>query len=886
MPVTATFASLSVAAGNAPTAIGIAAPSDSQYPAGKLRIRIAGLPGDGTVYLADGITPVLPGELLSVAELIGLTFAGGAGAAGQSGQLTYVVTDPAGAAADGTASLSVVANTDGPQTTPVVLSVAANGGPTAINIAAPRDPQDAAANLTVKALGLPTDGRVLLADGVTPVMPGQVLSVAQLTQLKFAPDPGSIAESSLFSYSVTDPTGNSSLGGAVLSIAPAGNILTVGPGQRYSTIAAAVAAAHDGDTIQVQAGTYLNDFAVINTKVTLEGIGGMVNMVATAPIPNGKAILVTNTDVTINNFSFSGAKVTDGNGAGIRYQAGNLVLNHDAFFSNQDGLLGGGGSGSITINDSEFANNGVGDPNATGYGLTHNLYVDQLAALTINNSYFHDANVGHEIKSLALNTTIQNSRIYDGPSGTASYSIDLPSGGVAVIRDNVIEQGPLSQNPCIISDGERGIVYANNSLTVTGNTILNDLSSPQVLAVKNYTGAVAQISGNKLYGLASNQIAAGASTQSNNQFLASEPGLDLRHPWSPEIAIVPAVPPPAPGKIALAVAADLGAQGDAMTVSGTGTAGYGITVSDGNSVVGTATVAATGRWTVATAPLAAGPHALSATQTDLSGAVGIPSATLNLTVIGGTPNAVDFLGTSGTDLFTGGAGDDTFTFSAADLISTDLVKGGGGNDTLAMTSTGLVRAGGVSGVEAYRLAGGGRNALTLTNAQFAGVTGAAIEVLGGANGNTVDAAAVSGGNRLVFVGGTGDDEVRPGALAMMTGGGGSNQFTFADIGNRTIADFGAGAGNRLLFRDSGFDLGVNEGQGTLTPKYLDASTFVADPGGMFTAGSQRFAYDTTGGTLYYDADGSGPGFARSAVVTLADNAVLNAGPTGNLFFRS
>jgi hypothetical protein len=175
-----------------------------------------------------------------VAELTGLTFAGGADATGQSAQFTYDVTDPAGASATGTASLSVVANTDGPQTSPASLTVAANTGATAINIAAPTDPNDSAANLTITVLGLPPNGSVVLADGVTVVTAGQSLTAGQLTGLKFTPDAGVVAESSLFSYRVTDPAGNSSLGSAILSIAPTGNILTVGPGKQFSTIAAAI----------------------------------------------------------------------------------------------------------------------------------------------------------------------------------------------------------------------------------------------------------------------------------------------------------------------------------------------------------------------------------------------------------------------------------------------------------------------------------------------------------------------------------------------------------------------------------------------------------------------------------------------------------------------
>src|SRR6185436_6213770 len=103
MSVTTTSASLTVARGNSPVAIGIAAPADTQYPASKLRVTVTGLPTDGNVYLSDGVTPVLPGELLSVTELTGLTFAGSPGGTAQSAQFTYSVIDPSGATATGTA---------------------------------------------------------------------------------------------------------------------------------------------------------------------------------------------------------------------------------------------------------------------------------------------------------------------------------------------------------------------------------------------------------------------------------------------------------------------------------------------------------------------------------------------------------------------------------------------------------------------------------------------------------------------------------------------------------------------------------------------------------------------------------------------------------------
>ena len=228
--------------------------------------------------------------------------------------------------------------------------------------------------------------------------------------------------------------------------------LTVGSGQQYPTIAAAVAAAQSGDTINVQAGTYTNDFIIDNDKdLTLQAVGGPVKLVATVNAPDGKAIITEGyrgANLTINGFDISGAKVADGNGAAIRYEGGKLILNDVYIHNNQDGILTANApTGSIAINNSEFAFNGTGD------GRTHNIYVGDIGTLSINNSYIHDAKVGHEIKSRAENTTITNSRIFDNNS-TASYSIDLPNGGNATIQNNVIEQGPNSENGFIIAYGE------------------------------------------------------------------------------------------------------------------------------------------------------------------------------------------------------------------------------------------------------------------------------------------------------------------------------------------------------------------------------------------------------------------------------------------------
>ena len=300
--------------------------------------------------------------------------------------------------------------------------------------------------------------------------------------------------------------------------------LTVGIGQQYATIAAAVAAAVDGDVLLVQAGTYTNDFATIGAKITIQGVGGMARLVATVAPPNGKGILVTNTDVTLRNLEISGAAVPDQNGAGVRYQGGNLVIEDCYIHNNENGLLSNAAAGgTITIRRSEFAYNGFGD------GFTHNIYVGQIAQLTVEDSYLHDAVVGHELKSRALATTITGSRIFDNGS-TASYSVDLPNGGTAVIRNTLIQQGPASQNPAIVHFGGEGTPYASSSLEIADTVVLNGLASGSARLLLNQTTVTASIHDVWTRGLTGGQVVTGPATVAAVAALAVDPPLDTSSP--------------------------------------------------------------------------------------------------------------------------------------------------------------------------------------------------------------------------------------------------------------------------------------------------------------------------------------------------------------------
>jgi uncharacterized protein (TIGR03790 family) len=98
-PVTAP-GHLTVSASAGATPIRIGAPSDPNYPASQLSVRVAALPDGGRVTLSDGVTPVRVQETLTVAQLTGLKFVPSARATTAS-VFAYTVTNPAAGSTPG-----------------------------------------------------------------------------------------------------------------------------------------------------------------------------------------------------------------------------------------------------------------------------------------------------------------------------------------------------------------------------------------------------------------------------------------------------------------------------------------------------------------------------------------------------------------------------------------------------------------------------------------------------------------------------------------------------------------------------------------------------------------------------------------------------------------
>ncbi len=261
--------------------------------------------------------------------------------------------------------------------------------------------------------------------------------------------------------------------GAIATVAPA-RILRVGPGQRYRTPCQAIAAAHPAYTIEIDARgnrTYRGDVCAWSTnRLTIVGVHGRAHIEAAGKSSQGKAIwVIAGNDTTIKNIEFSGARVPDQNGAGIRQEGANLLVEHCYFHDNQEGILAGDNPAStIVIDSTVFAHNGAGD------GFSHNLYINHVRSFTLRYSYSTEARVGHLVKSRALRNYILYDRL-TGEHGNESYELDLPNGGLSYVIGTVIQQGTSTQNPNMIAYGEEGDLNPGSRLFAVNDTFVNDL---------------------------------------------------------------------------------------------------------------------------------------------------------------------------------------------------------------------------------------------------------------------------------------------------------------------------------------------------------------------------------------------------------------------------
>ncbi len=238
-----------------------------------------------------------------------------------------------------------------------------------------------------------------------------------------------------------------------LALAPpaCARTLVVGPalgqqGAAFTRPSEAAAAARAGDRIRILAGTYY-DCAVWSADfLVIEGTGPDTRLTDTTC--QGKAIMVIDgRGVAVRDLTLARARVPDGNGAGIRAEGPDLVIQRVRFENNQDGLLAADQpDGVLRIEDSVFSGNGA----AAGPHPTAALVVGSWARLIVHGTTFEGGTGQAAILSNAALTRIEASRIAAVSPGEGAT---VQAGGGLEIEDTLLgaSAGPRGRHAAVLA---------------------------------------------------------------------------------------------------------------------------------------------------------------------------------------------------------------------------------------------------------------------------------------------------------------------------------------------------------------------------------------------------------------------------------------------------
>jgi hypothetical protein len=281
-----------------------------------------------------------------------------------------------------------------------------------------------------------------------------------------------------------------------------GAVYRVGPNRELRVPSQAARLVRDGDVVLIDASVYRDCAVWRANRLILRGANGIAHVKDISC--EGKGIwVIYGHAVRFENMRFSGSKVAHRNGPGIRFRGGFLVVRNSYFYNNQMGIwTHNKRKSSLLVERSTFQQNG---DCASFCG--HGVYAGSISKLRIVGSTFRSHIFRHHIKSRALITEIVGNRILDGFEGTARFAINIPTGGTAVIRNNVLEKGARSNNGmAMISIGEEGVKNPSRGSVIANNMfkseyrkrtrfVWNRSNQPLTMIGNRFTGKGAKLVG-------------------------------------------------------------------------------------------------------------------------------------------------------------------------------------------------------------------------------------------------------------------------------------------------------------------------------------------------------------------------------------------------------
>ncbi|TPG21085.1 right-handed parallel beta-helix repeat-containing protein [Sphingomonas koreensis] len=184
----------------------------------------------------------------------------------------------------------------------------------------------------------------------------------------------------------------------------------------------------------------------------------------------GKAALVLRGEgSTVDGLVFRNMAVSDGNGAGVRTESGNLTVKNSMFLDSQEGILGGEpGNQQIVIDHSTFSGLGTCD---AAYDCAHSIYLENQGQVTVTHSRFERGQGGHYVKVRTARVAITDNSFDDSHGHKTNYMIDMSNGGTGLIARNTFVQGKDKENwTGFIVVAAEGKKFSSDGLRIEGNT--------------------------------------------------------------------------------------------------------------------------------------------------------------------------------------------------------------------------------------------------------------------------------------------------------------------------------------------------------------------------------------------------------------------------------
>jgi len=256
-------------------------------------------------------------------------------------------------------------------------------------------------------------------------------------------------------------------------------------GQGFATLQEAVSSIRLGTaTILIAPGTYRQCAVQAGGHITFKAVKPGTAIFEKVACEDKAALVLRGQGSVVDGLVFRGYRVSDGNGAGIRTEMGDLTVTNAMFLDSQEGILGGEPTGQkIVIDHSTFAGLGQCDESP---GCSHAIYLANKGSVTITNSRFERGTGGHYVKLRVPNVSITDNSFDDTAGKKTNYMIDLPEGATGLIARNTFVQGRNKENHTgLIVVAAEAQTYPSTGLRVEGNDARlspGDSSSPAFLA--------------------------------------------------------------------------------------------------------------------------------------------------------------------------------------------------------------------------------------------------------------------------------------------------------------------------------------------------------------------------------------------------------------------